>query len=208
MSSYRESLGLLQLSAVHEMANIGLGHAVTALTDLTGRSFNMSIPNVDTAPVSKVTELIGDPEQISVGILMPFEGDAEGYTAFLFPWESAQNLWKMLLGEAPNSPDELNELHASAMLETGNIINSNFLNALADMTNLKMHATPPMVSVDMVCSIAASIACEAETRESIALAIETSIYNEDGETSGCFLCIPTKDALEKLFAQLGISEAA
>lgn len=201
-------MDLIQMSAVHEMSNIGLGHAMTSLATMTGHTFNMAIPSVDSVPVTTITELVGGSEELTVGVLMPFDGETEGQTAFLFPWVSAQGIWRMLVGDAPESIEDINELHASVMLEIGNILNSSFLNAISDMTQLTMHATPPVVSIDMAVSVVSSIVCTAEERESVALAIETSIYDEDSEIKGFFLCIPTVETLKKLFVRLGIAEAA
>jgi chemotaxis protein CheC len=205
-----ESLGFdaLHLSAVKEIANIGLGHAATALTDLTGKSFNISTPNVESVPVAQLCELLGGYESIVLSVYMPFEGDVEGHIAFLFPFESAQHLWKMLVGEAPESPMDLNDLHCSAMLESGNIINSHFLNAISDMTDLKMHATPPMISCDFAASVVAQIVIEAEMSDAIALAVETQIYEEDSNTTGYFLCIPTREGLNTIFNRIGLEGAA
>lgn len=204
-----EEYGRLQLSAIYEVANIGIGHAVTALSELTGRFFTMEIPRVDSVPLATVPDLIGGPEQLTVCTYMPFEGEIEGHTAFLFPWESAQELWVTLLGAAPASLEELNELHVSAMLEIGNIVNSSFLNAVSDMTGLTLHATPPVVSIEMAMAITETVVVEAEERDAFALAIETRIA-ERGDTGsrGCLLCIPTRAGLRTLFERLGISEAA
>jgi chemotaxis protein CheC len=203
------NLDLLHLSAVREMANIGLGHATTALANVTGRPFNMDVPNVETVAIENVPLMVGDPETTTVGIWLPFEGEAVGHTAFLLPWESAQAMWTMLLGFAPQSPSEIDELAASAMLEVGNIIAGSFLNAISDMTGLRMLATPPRVSVDMAYSIAAQVVTEAEMEDVVALAMETRIHSMDESSiNGFFLCIPTRSGLNLLFNRLGISEAA
>lgn len=209
MAINENTLGQLETSAVYEMANIGLGHATTALAELTGHVFHMTIPNLDAVPVATISEIIGGPEELCMGVYMPFEGDADGHLAFLFPWASAQRLWRLLLREAPASPDDLQEIHASAMLEIGNILNSSFLNAIGDMTNMILHATPPLVSVEMAAAIAETIVAEAEMNEAIALAVETSIFEDEaGGANGTFLCIPSRVGLRRLFAALGIQEAA
>lgn len=203
------TFGLMQMSAIREMANIGLGHATTALATVTGQSFNMDIPNVETVALESVPLLIGDPEGVAVGICMPFEGDVEGHTAFLFPWESARQLWTMLIGYAPESPENLDDLAASAMLEVGNIVSSSFLNAISDMAGLKLHATPPLVSIDLTYTIASTIVAEAEMTDVVALAIETRLYGLEGlDTTGYFLCVPTVTGINRLFCALGLSEAA
>jgi len=209
MTGEQASYGLLQMSAVREMANIGLGHATTALSDLTGRAFNMEIPCVETVAIERVPEMIGSPEDVVVGILMPIEGEVTGHIAFVFPWESAQTIWTYLLGNRPETPGDVDELAASAMLEIGNILNSSFMNALSNMTDLKIHATPPVVSVDLCYSVTSSVVAEAELQEVVALAIETKIYDQsDTATRGYFLCIPTVDGLNLMLQRLGVAEAA
>ncbi|MCA0359808.1 MAG: chemotaxis protein CheC [Armatimonadetes bacterium] len=209
MAGQTYEFDLMQMSAIREMANIGLGHATTALANVTGKSFNMDIPNVETVCLEEVPMMMGDPSDVCVGISMPIEGDVEGYTAFLFPWKSAQELWGMLLGYSPESPEDVDDLPASAMLEVGNILSASFMNALSDMTGLKIHATPPMVSIDLAYTIAASIVAEAELSDAVALAIETRLFGmENQQTTGYFLCVPTLEGLNKLFAALGIQGAA
>lgn len=209
MESGQSSFGLMEMSAIREMANIGLGHATTALATVTGRAFNMEIPNVETVAFENVPLMFGDPEEVAVGICMPIDGDITGHTAFLFPWASAQQLWNLLIGYAPETPDQIDELSASAMLEIGNIVSSSFLNAISDLSGLKLHATPPMVSVDIVYTIAASIVAEAEMEDAVALALETRLFGlDDLDTTGYFLCVPTMGGLKKLFHALGIPEAA
>ncbi|MBL8048748.1 MAG: chemotaxis protein CheC [Chthonomonas sp.] len=202
------SMNTVQLSAVHEICNIGLGHALTALSTMTGRSFNMEIPKVDAVPAATISQMLGGPDEIVVSVLMPFEGDVDGQMAFLFPWESAQQLWAMLLGAAPADYAAVDDMHMSATREVGNIINSSFLNALADMTGLRMHATPPSFALDMAISVAGSIVVEAEAREAVALAVETAIFDSEHTTKGYFVLIPTVATLRTMFERLGIAEAA
>ncbi|MBS1706701.1 MAG: chemotaxis protein CheC [Armatimonadetes bacterium] len=203
-----QQLGLIAMSAIHEMANIGLGHAIRSLAELTAKPFNMAVPSVDTVPTENLQKILPDPECVCVAVFMPIAGDIEGYIAFLFPWPSAQALWTMLMGTAPESPDQIDEISMSAMLEIGNIINSSFLAALSDFTGLKIESTPPLAGVEMMGALATTVLAEAETHESIALSVETAIYDESHETNGLFLCIPTRASLTKLFQGLGIEEAA
>lgn len=208
MSHQMESLGLMELSAVRELSNIGLGHATTALSELTQRPFNMTVPNAESVAMDDIPERLGSDEQAFVGIYMPIEGEIGGHMAFLFPWASAQSLWRMLLGSAPESPAEVDEMYASATLEVGNIINSSFLNAISDMTGASLHATPPLMAIEMASAILQAIVSEASYRDHVALSIQTEIYDENGSVDGTFFYIPTVGGLHTLFARLGIAEAA
>lgn len=202
------TLGLMELSVVREMTNIGLGHATTALSEMTGKAFNMSVPDVESLSLEEIPELLGGSESYSAGIYMPIEGDVSGHIAFLMPWASAQSLWQMLLGSKPESPEFISEMDASAILEIGNIINSSFLNAISDMTNLSMHATPPYLAVEMSAAILDAIVVEANAGDHVALAIRTVIHEFNGSMEGFFVYIPSIGGLRHLFSTLGIAEAA
>ncbi len=201
--------GLLELSAIREVANIGMGRASTALAEVTGQTFHMDVPEVSTASLSSVPDTLGDdPEALTVGIRMPIVGDVPGETVFLFPWECAQSIWVRMLGRAPASTEEIDELAGSAILEVGNILSSSFLSAIADFSGLNIQATPPQVSIDLLYSIAGSVVIEAELTNAVALAIQTRIYGANEPVTGTFLCVPTLDGLHRLFRAFGIPEAS
>jgi chemotaxis protein CheC len=201
-------LGVMEQSVVKELANIGLGHATTALANMTGRGFNMSIPYVEPMSLEEVPSRLGDPESLAVGITMPIAGEAEGHIVFIADWESAKSLWRMLLGMAPEDALSVGALEASAMLEIGNIINSSFLSAIADMTGMRLESTPPLMGVDMAASILTSVVAEASLEEHYALAIRTEIHDEAGSFKGFFLYVPTLVGLKEAFRRLGLPEAA
>lgn len=215
MTRGRNQFSELELSAVREIANIGLGHATTALSELTQKPFQMSVPHADTISLSHAAERLGNNEtECSLGIYMPVDGEIGGHMAFLFNWEGAKALWTMLLGFAPEDVNAMGELEASAMTEIGNIINSSFLNAVSELSGFELHATPPMLAVDSSHAILNAVVAEASQKDSVALALDTSIYvNETaalqtGPASGLFLFIPTASGLTRLFEKLGIAEAA
>lgn len=208
LSEELNRLSPLQLSAVKEVANIGLGHSAKSLADMTGIEFHLSVPDVDSVPVDQLSSLMGGPFAITVGVFMPFVGAVEGHLAFLFPWESAQSVWTLLMGSAPEDFTQIGEVEASAMIEIGNILNSHFLNAVAEMTGLELHSTVPSVGVDAAMTIVESVVLEAEMADAVALCVETSIYNDDLGIRGFFAFIPTKDGLNEVLTRLGVGEAA
>ena len=201
-------MGVMANSVVRELANIGLAHATTSLAELTGRSFDMAVPEVESIPLDSLPEHLGTPDELAVVAYMAVDGDVGGHIAFLMPWNSAQELWRMMLGDAPESPDDVGELQASVVLEMGNIVIAGLLNAIADMTTLELHATPPRVSIDMTAAVVASIVCEASYVDSVALSIQTEITDNSHVVKGFFIYIPTVGGLRAVFQSLGIQEAA
>lgn len=201
-------LGTLELSAVHEMANIGLGHATTALAGMTSHPFTMSIPSVETTSLTAVPQHFGGPEAVAMATHMEFEGDAEGWLTFLMPWSSGVKLLEVIVGTSPATPWQISELETSALLEVGNIVNGSFLNAISDMTGLRLLATPPWVSIEMAGAAVSTVLAEAEQKDAFALSVQTSIRGETTEIEGTFLCIPTVESLNTLMVRLGLREAA
>ncbi len=198
-------LGLLEASAVREMANIGLGHATTALAGLTNRQIDMSVPDAESVPLEELPELLGS-EALCVGVYMAIAGDIDGHVAFILPWTGAQALWTMLLGAAPEDPEGIDALHASVLCEVGNIIDGGFLSAISDMTGLNLQATPPQLCADMGIAVIGAIVCEAACADAAALAVRTTISAEGADLEGTFLFVPTVGGLRKLFRGLGLPE--
>src|SRR5947209_19915923 len=77
-------LKALQLDALKEVANIGAGHAATALSQLTHRRIMISVPEINIARLEEVPSLIGDPQEVVAAVLMHMLGDLTGRTLLLF----------------------------------------------------------------------------------------------------------------------------
>ncbi len=208
MATNTIALGPLHESVVREMANIGLGHATTALAGMTGKAFGMSIPDAQAVSLEELPLQLGGDELLTVGIYMPIDGDTGGHIAFITPWSSAQCLWRMFIGYAPDAAEDVDELQASTMMEVGNIITGSFLSAISDMTGLQMHATPPQLMVDMCLTVIEGVVMCASIADHTALSLRTSISDEGNQIEGYFLFIPTVEGLSAVFASLGLAEAA
>ena len=90
-------LKALQLDALKEVANIGAGHAATALSQLTHRRIMISVPEINIARLEEVPGLIGDPQEVVAAVLMHMLGDLTGRTLLLFPEPVGRQLCDMLL---------------------------------------------------------------------------------------------------------------
>lgn len=202
------TLGVLESSALNELTNIGLGHATTALADITARPLHMSIPYAEPVALEHIPERLSDGEGLAVGVAMEIEGEAEGHILFLLDWNSARSLLSAVIGSAPEDPSQVGSLEASAMLEIGNIINSSFLSAIADMTQMELASTPPFMAIDMAACILESLVVEASLQDHYALAVRTEINDEQSSLEGFFLYMPSVDGLKETFRRLGLPEAA
>src|SRR5260370_8291688 len=101
----------LQIEAVGEVANIGAGHAATALSQLTNRRIMISVPQINIARLEEVPDLLGNPQDVVAAVLMHMLGDLTGRTLLLFPEAVGRRLCDMLLRRpmGPTTPFDLLE---------------------------------------------------------------------------------------------------
>lgn len=195
----------LRTDALREIGNIGLGGAVTALSDLTGVLFTLEAPQVLPIDTYALPQLCCvSPESLVVGTVSRVEGDWPGEGAFLFPWQSACVLWQILVQMQPSGLEALDELYQSVINEVSNIMLGNYLQAINQMTGFTLRMEPPAFAADMAMAVLSSILVEALYGQRELLAIETTFKTPEHEFKGYFLYLPETGNLEKLFGVLGI----
>src|SRR5437763_6141001 len=90
-------LKALQIDALREVANIGAGHAATALSQLTNRRIMISVPQINISRLEEVPGLLGEPQEVVAAVPMHMLGDLAGRTLLLYPEARARRVCEMLL---------------------------------------------------------------------------------------------------------------
>lgn len=191
-----------KLDVLKELANIGVGNALTSLSKmLNEEKVEMDVPVATLAFLQDVPELLGGAELPVAGIYIESHGDISLTILFVLSLESASNLISILL---PGSQGEFNEIGLSALIEVGNILTASYLNALSFMTNLKMLPYPPEIAVDMSGAIISTVMAEAHIVDDEVVLLKTSLKSKQSHISGHILILPDVGALKKIFTLLGI----
>src|SRR3989441_876424 len=120
-------LKALQIDALREVANIGAGHAATALSQLTNRRIMISVPQINIARLEEVPDLLGDPQEVVAAVLMHMLGDLTGRTLLLFPEGVARKLCDMLLRRPSGTTTVFDVLEQSCLKEAGNILSGAYM---------------------------------------------------------------------------------
>ena len=115
-------LKALQIDALREVANIGAGHAATALSQMTDRRIMISVPQINIARLEDVSGLLGEPTDVVAAVLMHMLGDLTGRTLLLLPEASGRRLCDMLLRRPPGTTTVYDTLEQSCLKEAGNIL--------------------------------------------------------------------------------------
>jgi chemotaxis protein CheC len=199
-----QPLGLLQLDALREVANIGAGHAATALSEMTRRPVMVTVPRVRFFPISDAAEELGPPRGIFAGVILPIVGEVTGRTLILIDEGGAGALCRILVGRDVKDISSLTEIQASALKELGNILTSAYTNALSSFLNLMLLPAVPELLVHPLRDVLAHPLLQSDNPDTPVLCVETRFrlrHDEGGErqVSANFLLIPDIEALPAIF---------
>ena len=191
-----------KLDVLKELANIGVGNAVTSLsTMLNEEKINMDVPSARLVLLQDVPELLGGAELPVAGVYIGSSGDADLTILFVLPLDSGVNLISTLV---PGSNGLFDEMGISVLTEVGNILTTSYLNALSFMTNLLLIPNPPEVAVDMSGAIISTIMAEKYMVEDEVVLLSTALKSMKTRIEGHILIFPDAGALKKIFTLLGI----
>src|SRR5436190_1515815 len=143
----------LQIDALREVANIGAGHAATALSQLTNRRIMISVPQINIVRLEEVPDLLGNPQDVVAAVLMHMLGDLTGRTLLLFPESVGRRVCDMLLRRPVGTTAVFDALEQSCLKEAGNILAGAYLNALSDFMGMLLLPSVPSLVVDLSAAV-------------------------------------------------------
>jgi chemotaxis protein CheC len=196
-----------QLDALREVANIGAGHAATALSQMTNRTIMITVPRVKVKPLEDASDMLGPPEQVVASVLMHMMGDLTGRAMLLFPEPAALVLCDYLFRRERGTTTAFGEMEQSSLKEAGNILASAYLNALSDFMGMMLVPSVPSLVIDLSGAILTSAHLNFGHDREYALCVETSFRSEGSVDSmaGHFLLLPDVASLRSIFDAIRIT---
>ena len=192
-----------RLDFLKELGNIGAGHATAALSRMLGNErFELVVPEAAMLSFGDAWDYIGGPEQVVAGIYIQVMGDAHGHMAFILPVDSALRLVEILVG---GETAELDEMGLSALEEVGNIMVASYLNALSDLTGMRLMPSVPAAAVDMAGAVWQTILAGAAVSDTLTL-IKTEFMTDSVAIAGHILFLPDEKGFQIIARRLGLEE--
>lgn len=189
-----------ELQRLIEISKIGMGHAATALSQLTGKRVRIEVPRL--LVLDGPSCITVSHKDQTVGLNLQIFGEIRGGILIVLPAEQARHMLQGLLGTAPAASQGFTELEHSALLEVGNILASAYLNALGSALGMALLPSVPSLSLlptrkslDQVLGL---------SREKGAKhLIETIFSIDEVPGSGCLFLIPANSSLPALLQAMG-----
>ena len=201
------SLKANQLDALREVANIGAGHAATALSTMTGGTIMISVPTINIARLEEVPPQISAPEEPVAAVLMNMLGDLTGRTLLVFPKPTAIRLSELMLRRPQGSSTDLGELEQSAIKEAGNILSGAYMNALSDFMGLMLLPSPPSLAIDMSTAVLTTAYLQFGSDKDYVFCVESEFYMKDIQEHlrGFFLLLPDMASLQAILRAIRVA---
>jgi chemotaxis protein CheC len=195
------TFGPLQLDALQELASIGCGAAITALGKLSRHRIEMDVPEawVGAGP-GAIASFLGGLGQDLVAVGVKLEGPLTGDLLLALPEADAESLAAML-GFPPSGT--WGEMAESALMESGNIVGSAFVSAVAALVREKLLLSVPTFVRG---SGRACVERLVDHAGSVALATRFSATTEDtgAVLEGLILVMPEPARIARLLSHLEV----
>lgn len=198
------SLNAAQLDALREVANIGAGHAATALSQMTEQQIMISVPELTIAALEAVPNQISAPEEPVAAVLMRMEGDLTGLTLLVFPQPIALRVASLMMRRPVTSMGPIEE---SAIKEAGNILSAAYLNALADFMQMTLLPSPPSLAIDMSDAIFTSTYVASSQGAAYVVCVESEFHLQEASERlrGFFLLLPDPPSLRAILKAVNVA---
>jgi chemotaxis protein CheC len=207
MTAAIRSLKTIQLDALRETANIGAGHAATALSQMTGSTIMIKVPAISVASMEELPAQFSAEEEPVAAVLMHMLGDLSGRTLLVFPRPTVMRLVELMLRRPIGSSMALGELEASAIKEAGNILSGAYMNALSDFLGMLLLPSPPTLVIDMSTAVLTSAFAEFSADPDAILCVESEFMLMELNTTlrGFFLLLPDPVSLQVMLRALRLA---
>lgn len=197
----------LQIDALREISNIGLGHAATSLAEMLERKIGMGVPHANFISMEEVIDILGGYEELVSCVSLELDGDIKGIVFYIFNKSSTYKLVDMLMGFEDGTTNGLDDMATSTINEIGNILTGSFISAISNFTNLKIIPSTPIFAFDMLAAIFTSlITVSGQPEGDNVLTIKTEMYRDDRKINGFFFLMPEPESFKKLFTALGLED--
>lgn len=203
IKSYEE-MNELELDILKEIGSIGGGNAATAMSSMLSAKVNMSLPKVEILGFNEALDYLGDPEELVAAIFVEMSGELSGIMLLILTKEFSDEVLFRMLGKVDSDFLELEEIDSSVLIETGNIVISSYITAMASLTGVNVELSVPQFTVNMIGGIM-SVPISIMGQHSDRIMMITGEFKIDGKALDSeMLLLPDVESLNVLMKKLGV----
>lgn len=135
----------MQLEALQELLNIGVGRSAAMLNRMVGVHVRLQVPLVKVLPesalMSELQQHLG-PERVAA-VHLGFSGSFNGMAHLVFPAPSAARLVAALMSEDPEAQDDLDAIKIGTLSEVGNVVLNGVMGEISNLLHQQLKYSIP-----------------------------------------------------------------
>ncbi|KJS87547.1 MAG: hypothetical protein JM58_03995 [Peptococcaceae bacterium BICA1-8] len=135
----------MEKDALGEVANISMGTAATTLSSLLGKKVEITTPKIELTSKAKLKE---DYPKPYVAINVKYTAGLKGHNILIVNINDAAVISDLMMGgTGQNPPEELSELHMSAISEAMNQMMGSASTSMATILDKRIDISPPLLDL-------------------------------------------------------------
>lgn len=196
-----------QLDALREVANIGAGHAATALSKMVGSTIMISVPRITVAQLENIPPIVSASNEPVAAVVLNMLGDLNGRTLLVFPETVAVRISELMLRRPVHSSTALGDIEQSALKEAGNILSGAYMNALSDFMGMVLLPSPPSLTVDRSTIVLTKAYLKFGSEKDYVFCVESEFYLKgvDEGLRGFFILLPDTASLNAILRAIRLA---
>ncbi|MBA3646109.1 MAG: chemotaxis protein CheC [Gemmatimonadaceae bacterium] len=195
-----------RLDALREVANIGAGHAATALSTLTNGRIMISVPTIRFVIPDDNARRACFPGENIAAVMMDISGSIQGRTALILPADGSLRLAERMLGRERGTVTKIGELEQSAVSEAGNIIGGAYLTALSEFLGMRLLPSPPtLVEGETGKALGQIFPDDGGLKPVLCVETEFEMKEPAENLRGYFILVPDETSFEAIFSAVRVA---
>ncbi len=143
----------IELDALTEVFNVGVGQAAHALSQLAGAEVRLNVPLVEMITKQGVSDEISRQGNERIcAVRQEFTGALNTQAVLMFPVQQSLQLVQLMVGgDVPL--EQLGEMEQEALAEIGNILLNSVVSGIADVLSVRFEGSLPQVEIGRVTDV-------------------------------------------------------
>jgi chemotaxis protein CheC len=193
----------LDLALLRDIFSAATQHASVAMCQWTGGRVALSLDEIREAPLEQLAAEIDIGDELLTMVVLGVQGSCGGQLILAFDDENGRQLAASLLGREVSTDAEWSELDQSAVMETGNILASAYLNELTRLAGCKLVPTAPYFMQDFGASVLSQVLAAQSLAGDRALICQTKFEFNHQQVNWSLFFVPGEELLQSLAAAVG-----
>lgn len=191
----------LQVDALKEIANIGAGHAATALSQLLDSTIALEAPTAEILSFDDLDTRVDD-DQVFAALHIYVRGDVPGHLLVLIDHHAALEFVGVYLKRVTADLKIHDAIVEATLIEFANIVATSYLGALVKLSGCNLIPSVPKFSSGTMLATFESIMPNAPHRD--VFLVESTFLDRGARIYGHVIFIPDTGSFGPLLAAFGV----